>query len=212
MDVQPLRARRAKVSRPALTAALSSAEFRRWYWLRTELAQFCRAHGLPAGGGKIDLADRIAHHLDGAPPSAPARAPGRPGREAAAAPTPSGLVPPDVRCDQRLRAFFVGQVGSTFRYTVRFQQWLHDNAGASYADAVAAWHVLARDRSPGQIAPQFEYNRFTRAFRLTHPGTTHKEVTTAWQEHRSAPRSEQASSLSSAGQAPAADPAAPDAR
>ena len=212
MDAEPLRGRRAHEPRPALTAALSSAEFRRWYWLRTELAQFCRAHGLPAGGAKLDLAARIARHLDGAPPSPPARAPGRPGREAAAAPTPSGLIPPDVRCDQRLRAFFVGQVGSTFRFTVRFQQWLHDNAGASYADAVAAWQVLARDRTPGQIAPQFEYNRFTRSFRLNHPGATHRAVTTAWQGHRSAPRSEEASSISSAGPAPGADPAAPGAR
>ena len=186
MEVDPLLARRAQEGRPALTAAMSGASFRRWYWLRSELVAFARTRGLPTSGGKIDIADRIALHLDGKPlmPLAPRRR-----RTVSALPTLEGIIPPAVQCDQRLRAFFTDQIGSSFRFTVRFQRWLHDHAGETYAAAVDSWRALAADRTVTPIAPQFEYNGFTRSYRHSHPGATHAEVTQAWQAQRSKPRS-----------------------
>ena len=46
--------------RPPLTAELTGAELRRWYFLRDELAAFARRLGVSAAGGKQDLTDRLA--------------------------------------------------------------------------------------------------------------------------------------------------------
>lgn len=45
---------------PALTRALSVPAFRDRYWRKDELVAFCRGEGLPSGGGKMEIADRIA--------------------------------------------------------------------------------------------------------------------------------------------------------
>ncbi len=66
-------------TRPPLTERLSADEFRRWYWLRTELGVLASSLGLGAGGAETELADRadrIAAHLAG--PSVPARVRARP--------------------------------------------------------------------------------------------------------------------------------------
>ncbi|WP_141898293.1 SAP domain-containing protein [Paramicrobacterium agarici] len=49
--------------RPALSAALSEQEFRRWYWLKEELQRFARSLGVSASGSKDVLSARIAAHL-----------------------------------------------------------------------------------------------------------------------------------------------------
>jgi hypothetical protein len=169
--------------RPALTADLTAEEFSRWYWLREELAAFCRAERLPRSGSKADLAAVVAARLGG--PPAPT------GRRAVTVPDeqPLGLaalVPDAVRCDQRLRAFFEQHVGPRFRFTVPFQRWLHANPGRPYADAVVAWHQLAA-QGPRPVEAQFEHNAFTRAHRLEHPDCTAAEVRAAWWRHRSQP-------------------------
>jgi hypothetical protein len=53
--------------RPPLTDRLSGAEFRRWYWLKDELAGFARSLGVRATGSKQVLTDRISAKLDGLP-------------------------------------------------------------------------------------------------------------------------------------------------
>ena len=50
--------------RPVLDKNLDGDSFRKWYWLKEELVDFCRENGIPASGGKTDIADRIAHFLD----------------------------------------------------------------------------------------------------------------------------------------------------
>ncbi|MBC8091545.1 MAG: hypothetical protein H7Y15_06330, partial [Pseudonocardia sp.] len=52
-------------SRPALTAALSGVELRRWYWTLAELTALARSMGVPVRGGKAALAERLAAALDG---------------------------------------------------------------------------------------------------------------------------------------------------
>lgn len=50
--------------RPLLDKNLDGDSFRKWYWLKEELVDFCRENGIPASGGKTDITDRIAHFLD----------------------------------------------------------------------------------------------------------------------------------------------------
>jgi hypothetical protein len=172
-------------TRPPLTAELSPEEFQRWYWLRKELAAFCRAEHLPRSGSKADLAAVVVARLGGSRATSSLR----PATTADEQPlTPEALIPDCVRCDQRLRAFFRERIGPSFRFTVPFQRWLHAHPGRPYSDAVAAWAELAGD-TERPIEAQFEYNAFTRSYRAQHPRCSAAHVRAAWWEHRARPRS-----------------------
>ena len=49
--------------RPPLTKSISLEDFQNYYWLKAELQTFCREHGLPASGSKIEITERISHYL-----------------------------------------------------------------------------------------------------------------------------------------------------
>ena len=52
------------------------------------------------------------------------------------------VIPQNVVCSQELRAFFVDHIGKGFHFKVAFQDWLHNNAGKTYREAVAAYHSI----------------------------------------------------------------------
>lgn len=58
--------------------------------------------------------------------------------------------------------------------------------GGSLADAVAFWHA-SRSSEPRPIDPQFELNRFTRAWHAEHPDGDRAGLLAAWQEYRALP-------------------------
>ncbi|WP_459645995.1 DUF6434 domain-containing protein [Kineococcus sp. NUM-3379] len=170
--------------RPALSPALSGAELLRWYWLGEELQALARQVGVPGRGGKQELTARLAAALDGRPvppaPPVPARS--------AALPEPLGpdtVLPPGQRCTQQLRAWFRAQVGPSFTFDAPLREVIA--SGCTLGEALAHRHAT-RDAEPAEIAPQFELNRFLRAWRGENPGRPHAEALAAWAEHRSRPR------------------------
>ena len=48
------------------------------------------------------------------------------------------VIPQNVVCSQELRAFFVENIGKGFHSKAEFQDWLHNNAGETYKEALAA--------------------------------------------------------------------------
>ena len=50
--------------RPGLDRNLDSSTFLDFYYLKEEMVEFCRKYGLPVSGGKMEIAERIAHFLD----------------------------------------------------------------------------------------------------------------------------------------------------
>lgn len=44
-----------------LSKEMDSETFLSFYYLKEELVDFCRKNGLPTSGGKIEIAERIAH-------------------------------------------------------------------------------------------------------------------------------------------------------
>ena len=51
-------------------------------------------------------------------------------------------IAPNIVCSQDLRAFFEQYLGKGFRFKVEFQNWLRENAGLTFRDAVEAWFSL----------------------------------------------------------------------
>ena len=160
--------------------------FRRAYWLKRDLLDFCRREHLATGGGKLDLTERIARYLEiGKCEEAPKSAiPQRQGKMAGPL-LLTTLIPEGCRCSQDVRAFFEQELGSGFHFNQVMREYLWNNPGRTLGDAAQAWRA-AREQGTikREIAPQFEYNRFTRAFYEAHPGASRAEVIEAWKRER----------------------------
>lgn len=176
-------------ARPPARSDMSAAEFRRWYWLKTELRAFAAQLGVSAAGSKEQIADRIAAALDGHPDevsAAPPTAARRSTRQLTAPLNLDDVVPPGQRCTALVRQFMVDQVGTGFRFDAHMRQFFAHPEGRTLADAVALWRDT-RDAPPPAIGRQFEYNTFVRAYRESHPGASHQQVVAAWRSYRDTP-------------------------
>lgn len=166
--------------RPNLEKGLERGQFLQHYYLKEELADFCRAEGLPASGGKGELTERVACYLE----SGRVIPAGRAGRGA----KPSGEISedteiePDLVCSQKHRAFFRERLGKTFSFCVEFQNWLKSNAGKTYGEAVQAYRDIVTQKKQGRtvIGKQFEYNAYIRDFFADNPGKTLEQAIACW--------------------------------
>lgn len=173
--------------RPALTSALSAAEFGRWYWLKRELIDFASSMGLRTGGSKADLTARITDLLAGGTGEVPTPARKSVDGLSGGVLTPETLVPAGQRATTALRAYLIAACGTDFRFDAHMRDFLARGDGtATLGDAVAHWHATRSAPAPA-IGSQFEYNTFTRHWRAAHPGATHDQVVAAWHAYRSLP-------------------------
>ena len=174
-------------TRPPVETITSEDELRRWYWLRSDLVQLARTLRVSTAGSKPELTERLADVLAGRRRATPAERTSR----AAAPPLPDSLdgttmLPPGQRCTQQLRAHLEAVIGPGFRFDGPMRAFI-STGGVTLDEVVAHWHAT-RDRGPDEIAPQFEYNRFTRAWRQAHPHGDREALLAAWWAHRDAPR------------------------
>lgn len=178
--------------RPLLTKDIPLDDFLHYYWLKEELQQFCRAHGLSASGSKIDITNRIHVYLQTGEILKPVRS-----RSMKQSPTDTNLSLDTIileghRCSQHVRHFFKQHIPN-FHFSTYIQQYFKDNIGKTYQDVVNAWHEeqqkLKDPTYKKQLAPQFEYNQFIRDF-FSDPanqGQTKHDAITAWNMIKSQP-------------------------
>jgi hypothetical protein len=179
-------------TRPSLSAALTGAELLRWYWTLEELTALAATLGVPRGGGKQALTERLAARLDGrqTPAPAPQRRPPA-GRQLNGPLSATTVIPAGQRCSQLLRDYFRREIGPGFVFDSFMRSFIADGAGRTLGDAVAHWEATrgaAAQQRP--IGGQFELNAFLRRWRASHPGGTREESLAAWREHRSRPAEE----------------------
>jgi SAP domain-containing new25/Domain of unknown function (DUF6434) len=166
------------MQRPALSSALSPAEFARWYWLKSELSTFCRAHAMPASGSKQELSLRVASVLAGVPPIHIANTKKRFGT------MPdhfdlSTIIGINWRCTQTLRAFFESQAGIGFRFNEALRTFIFTRPGSTLKEALDHYQQsIHAQHKP--IAKQFEYNRHIREFHVANPHATRNDAIAAW--------------------------------
>jgi hypothetical protein len=179
--------------RPELTQGLSSQHFREYYYLKSELVEFCRKERLSTSGGKAELADRIETYLQAGERIAAAKpiagkSSGCP-EVSPAAVTPASVIEENFRCSERHRDFFKSVIGGSFKFNVEFQTWLKRNAGKTYADAVLAYKEIAERKKTTvtKIGGQFEYNAYIRAFFDANKGRTLAQAITCWKYKKSLP-------------------------
>ena len=166
--------------RPDLDRNLDSKMFRDYYYLKEELVSFCRENGIPASGGKSEIADRIAFFLDTGKVLLPSVK-----RKRAA--TISVIsedteIEADFVCSEKHRAFFKEHIGNGFSFNVAFQKWLKSNAGKTYKEAIAAYYQILEEKKnkKATIDKQFEYNTYICDFFADNKGKSLEEAIKCW--------------------------------
>ena len=173
--------------RPKLNKELDAATFRSLYYLKQELASFCKENGLPASGSKAELTDRIAYFLDTGSvlkPTAERKAAVNIGTL-----TEDTVIEPNIVCSEKHRAFFSEKIGKSFSFNVPFQKWLKANAGKTYGDEIRAYdQILAeKKQTKTEIGGQFEYNTYIRDFFADNPGKSLRDAIVCWNYKKGLP-------------------------
>lgn len=170
------------MNRVHLTPQTDASAFLQCYWLKEELAAFCRENGLPASGSKEVLTARIAQFLtDGTVcRTQPKRSRGSENPPQIL--TESAQIEANCVCSERHRAFFREKIGKSFTFNTAFQKWLKANAGKTYADAIRAYYdILAEKKArKTEIGAQFEYNTYIRDFFAANRGKTLADAIRCW--------------------------------
>lgn len=173
-------------NRPKLSMNLDGKTFKSFYYLKEELVDFCRQNNLPATGSKGELTDRIATFLDTGNVLVPLKVRKKEPLEIGEI-TDETEVERDFVCSQKHRAFFKEKIGKNFSFNVPFQQWLKNNAGKTYGDAIKAYYQILEEKKHTKttIDKQFEYNTYIRNFFEDNKGRSLNEAIICWKYKKS---------------------------
>ncbi|MCV9885630.1 SAP domain-containing protein [Metabacillus halosaccharovorans] len=181
--------------RPKLTKHTSIQSFKNYYWLKTELQTFCRENGISVTGSKQEIADRIEAFLKTGEIKSPIRKPSvKRNIQLLEELSLDTVITENHRCSQSVRAFFKTVIPK-FHFSTFIQDYFKNNIGKTYQDVVDAWYEEEeRKKAPTytkKIAPQFEYNQFTRDF-FADPknrGKSRTDAIEAWKKIKKLPGS-----------------------
>ena len=174
--------------RPELDKNLKAQDFLKWYYLKEELIAFCKDNAIPCNGNKKELSERIFMFLkEGKIAEAARRNNKRVDKTEEL--SLDRKIEADFVCSQRHREFFKQHLGKSFSFNVTFQNWLKNNAGKTYADALEVYKQIKKEYKTKKkdIAPQFEYNSYIRAFFADNPDRTLAEAINCWKYKKSQP-------------------------
>ena len=172
------------MTRPPLTADLTSKEFREYYFLKEELKDFCRANGLKISGSKNDLEKRICHFLDTGKvlnESKPSHVKVENLSEIAL----DSKIGENFKCSEDKRKFFENEIGKGFRFKVKFQKWLKENPDKTYQDAIDAYLEIQNSKEKSKIDRQFQYNQYIQDFFENNDDKTLEDAIKCWKYKKS---------------------------
>ena len=151
------------MNRPELTKELDPDEFKDYYFLKEELKDFCRSEGLKVSGSKGDLEKRIIHYLStGEDLKEPVLK--QKSNEKISEITLDSKIGENFKCSEDKREFFEKEIGSSFKFKVKFQKWLKANPDKTYRDAIDKYYEIQNSNEKTEIGKQFQYNRYIRDF------------------------------------------------
>lgn len=105
--------------RPKLNKELDAVTFRSFYYLKQELADFCKENRLPASGSKAELTVRIAYFLDTGKAQKPS--PRRISAVMIGTHTEDTVIEPNIVCSEKHRAFSVKKSEKTSLFMFCFR-------------------------------------------------------------------------------------------
>lgn len=179
--------------RPQLNKNISIIDFQDFYWLKLELTQFCKEVGLSANGNKNEITSRIIHYLKTGEFSLNKPKPKRKIESTFDWATEDlkleTLITDSYTNTENVRDFFKKNLGKTFKFNVKFMNWMKANSGKTLKEAIKEWHsIKTKDKSdtkPKEIAPQFEYNTYLRDFLVDNPNLKRQQGIFLWKKKKS---------------------------
>lgn len=175
------------MERPVLDKDILLTDFNEFYWLKEELVAFCKIVGISTSGSKIELTSKIQEYLTtGTIPSNIKNAkPATSKFDWNSEPLDkSTIITDNYKNTENVRAFFTNQIGANFSFNVKFMNWMKLNVGKTLNDAMDEWKNLKeikKDKNyKTEIDPQFEYNRYMRAFLADNPNLSSKDAMSFW--------------------------------
>lgn len=172
------------MTRPQLTADLTSAEFKQYYFLKEELKDFCRSEGLKVSGSKSDLEERIIYYFDTGK-SLNSQKPIKNTKSSDEKITLDSKIGENFKCSEDKREFFENEIGKRFKFKVKFQKWLKSNPEKTYRDAIDAYNNIQNSKEKTQIDKQFQYNQYIRDFFKDNDDLTLKDAIKCWNYKKS---------------------------
>ncbi|MBQ1781342.1 MAG: SAP domain-containing protein [Methanobrevibacter sp.] len=167
-----------------LSKNLNPDEFRQYYFLKEELKDFCRQEGLKVSGSKQDLENRIIHYLGTGekliePPVKQVY------NKVESEINLNSILGENFRCSEDKREFFKKEIGSTFKFNVRFQKWLKTNPDKTYRDAIDAYFEIQNSNEKTEIGKQFQYNQYIRDFFKDNGDRSLEDAIVCWKYKKS---------------------------
>lgn len=148
---------------PKLDKNLSPEEFKEYYFLKEELKDFCRTEGLKISGSKGDLENRIIHYLSTGE-ELKEHSVDRNSTQTLTEISLNSKLGENFKCSEDKRIFFEKEIGSGFKFKVKFQKWLKSNPDKTYRDAIEAYLEIINSKEKTEIGKQFQYNQYIRDF------------------------------------------------
>ncbi len=171
--------------RPELGRNLSAETFKEFYYLKSELVEFCKENKLQTGGGKIELTERVFNFLKTGEKET--RGSIRKKNKKLDELTLNSLIEKDMGYGENIRAFYELHLGKNFKFCVPFQRWLKGNVGKTFQDSIEAYKEIIKnkDKTEKVIDRQFEYNTYIRDFFKDNKNKTLKQAICCWKYKKS---------------------------
>ena len=100
--------------------------------------------------------------------------------------TDDTLIEENMVFTEKHEAFFKARLGEGFTLTEDIKNWLAENAGKSYGDAVIACLRITREqKGPSETEKKFEYNAYIRDFIKDNRGKSLEMARTCWNYKKS---------------------------
>jgi len=165
----------------------TSKEFLDQYWLKEQLVKICEENKLPKNGSKKDLLEYISCFIDKKPIVKNENR--TKSKSTIQKITIDMIIDINYSNDENHRRFFESEIGNSFKYNVRFMNWMKENKGKkTYKEAIIEWKKIFEENKKGyknDIGKQFEYNQYTRDFFANNIGRTKEECIKCWNYKKS---------------------------
>jgi len=183
------------MKRPDIKDIKTGDELKRWYWLKQELADYCRLLNISYTGVKFEILERIATNLDNGGKVNTKPTPAKPKSSKfdwhSEKLTLATVLTDSYKNTQNVRRFFQQHCSEKFHFSIPFMHFMKNNCGKKLQDAVNEWKRMNEQHKDknfkSEIPPGNQYNKYIRDFFADNPNMTIEQARQCWKLKRSLP-------------------------
>lgn len=169
--------------RPVIATISVSAELRRWYWLKVELAAEARRLGIKCTGAKFTILERLCHFHDTGvqqwqgddSPQVSSKFDWHSSEL-----TNDTVITDNYKNSQNVRRFFKAQIDPGFKFNIGLLDWFKGNIGRTLGDACEYIQEQRVNPNKTKIKPHNQFNQYARDFADDNPLLGMKDARKVW--------------------------------